>query len=90
MNKYPFGLREVSIEPQEYKLSHVLATYREGFKDEVTTSIRVKDVTVADGYLDFRVPIRTLPMRGFFYTMKNRLALAWKVLRGKADILFYE
>jgi hypothetical protein len=90
MNKYPFGLREASIEPQEYKLSHVLATYREGFKDEVTTSIRVKDATVADGYLDFRVPIRTLSMRGFSRTMTNRLALAWKVLQGKADILFYE
>lgn len=79
-----------STVPREYKLSHVLADYRKGFRTEdmITCNISVPCEDVADGKLDFVVPLR--PLDVYKKSFITRIALAWEVFRRRADVLRYE
>jgi hypothetical protein len=92
--KYKFGLRNCFDGTQEYKLSHVLASYQRGFNDvRDKIQIGVPDTSIADGSLDFWVPSRYVGDYTIKYAVKRffrRIPLAWKVLTNKASILYYE
>ena len=87
---YKYGLANHEDTPQEYKLSAILAGYYSGFRKNnfILTQIQCDDMDVkSDGTLDFSVPVRISTKRTYLF---NRIKLAWKILKGKASILYYE
>jgi hypothetical protein len=81
------GLRNAGQSPQAYVLSDVLYSFQSSVKKNIASvkTIRYKDDTVADGGVDFYVPLRTKAKVPFF----RRLYWAWAVFNSRADVLFY-
>lgn len=76
--------------PRVYKLSHILADFWSGVRRK---NISLQTVSVAcgdvdDGKLDFDVPLRQIDVNKKSFI--TRIALAWEVFRGRADVLRYE
>jgi hypothetical protein len=81
------GLRNAGKSPQLYILSDVLASFQKGVQKNITSvkTIRYKDDSVADGGIDFYVPLRTRAKVPFF----RRLYWAWVIFNSRADVLLY-
>ena len=83
-----YGLRFISKEPQEYKLSHILYTFTHR---DINTSLL--PVPSCESCLESKELGYSLGVASRYYSpikLFNRIKLACKVLLGKADILYYE
>jgi len=83
MNHKELILRESSEEPQEYSLSGILYSLKYPNKDGCSTAIDC-GAYVPCRYISF------FDIYSFIPKLKNRIKLAWEVLCGRADILYYK
>jgi hypothetical protein len=81
-----YGLRFTSKEPQEYKLSHVLYSFKH--RNNSLLPVASCEIGLECKELNYSCGVAARyysPIKVF-----NRIKLALKVLLGKADILYYE
>jgi len=96
MKVYKNGLNIMSTEPCILYLSAIFAGFQLGFRktfgDKNVKQIGMGLTYIQDGSLDFYVPNRYESWeRGFRFIplLLRRIKLAWEVVRGRADILYY-
>lgn len=84
MNHNKFGLRECDDEPQVYTLSGIIQSLNEPLRDGADISLECGHWAPARYVAGWICASQNIKYIG------NRIKLAWEVLMGRADILYYK